>query len=247
MRASDADRDKYLELLREAFSEGRLDPHEYDQRMGAALESKTYGELYAVLEQLPVDPARVPGPPLPSNPSLPSLPGGPGHLVPVPAPMAGGTALPTGWAPPNSITAIFSSTARDGAWIVPATQDVFALFGEVKLDLTGAVLSEQATELRLNAVLGSVRLTVPDAVNLEVNGTGILGEFEQRDKRKGADKRRAPAPGAPTIRITGVALLGEVEIRTVVPKPHAVLTMLNRPQLGPGPQPPQIEPPHPGG
>ncbi|MFD7864002.1 DUF1707 domain-containing protein [Streptomyces sp. NPDC059783] len=45
MRASDADREAVVEQLREAAAEGRIDLDELDERVGAALTAKTYGEL----------------------------------------------------------------------------------------------------------------------------------------------------------------------------------------------------------
>jgi len=53
LRASDADRDQIAERLREATAEGRLRPDELDQRLGAALTASTYGELDALVADLP--------------------------------------------------------------------------------------------------------------------------------------------------------------------------------------------------
>jgi hypothetical protein len=52
MRASDADRDRVLDLLRGAAGDGRLTPDEFDERMEAALSSKTLGELAALTADL---------------------------------------------------------------------------------------------------------------------------------------------------------------------------------------------------
>jgi hypothetical protein len=53
LRASDADRDAVAERLRVAAVEGRLEPHELEQRMGIALRARTYGELDRLLADLP--------------------------------------------------------------------------------------------------------------------------------------------------------------------------------------------------
>lgn len=72
MRAADADREATAERLRVALEEGRLDLHEYDERLGRAYAAKTYAELDAVLADLPgttpaqraaVAPAAAPAPP----------------------------------------------------------------------------------------------------------------------------------------------------------------------------------------
>lgn len=52
-RASDADRDVVAEDLREAFGEGRLDQDEYQRRLDAVWQSRTYGELDRLTADLP--------------------------------------------------------------------------------------------------------------------------------------------------------------------------------------------------
>jgi hypothetical protein len=52
MRASDADRDRVLDMLREAAGDGRLTADEFDERMEAALSSRTLGELAALTADL---------------------------------------------------------------------------------------------------------------------------------------------------------------------------------------------------
>lgn len=51
--ASDADRDRAVQRLEDAFSEGRLTSAELDERTGRALAARTLGELDGVLEGLP--------------------------------------------------------------------------------------------------------------------------------------------------------------------------------------------------
>lgn len=56
-RASDSDRDVAAGDLREAFSEGRLGPDEYQRRLDAVWQARTYGELDLLTVDLP-QPAR---------------------------------------------------------------------------------------------------------------------------------------------------------------------------------------------
>jgi len=53
LRASDADREQVAERLRHAAAEGRLLAEELEQRMAIALRARTYGELSAVVSDLP--------------------------------------------------------------------------------------------------------------------------------------------------------------------------------------------------
>lgn len=52
-RASDGDRDVVAGDLRDAFSEGRLDADEYQRRLDAVWQSRTYGELDRLTTDLP--------------------------------------------------------------------------------------------------------------------------------------------------------------------------------------------------
>src|SRR5262249_20396736 len=53
IRASDADRDHVTTRLREHFAAGRLTPDELDERISAALNAKTHGQLRALMADLP--------------------------------------------------------------------------------------------------------------------------------------------------------------------------------------------------
>ena len=55
-RASDADRDAVAERLRVAASEGRIEPWELDERLTQAYGAKTYGQLAALVADLPGQP-----------------------------------------------------------------------------------------------------------------------------------------------------------------------------------------------
>lgn len=63
LRASDADRELVVERLRHAAAEGRLFADELEERLGTALSAKTYGELDALVTDLPpsASPARRTG------------------------------------------------------------------------------------------------------------------------------------------------------------------------------------------
>lgn len=62
LRASHADRDHVVDLLREAAGDGRLSPDELDQRLELALNARTYGQLAALTSDLPTGPVRPAAP-----------------------------------------------------------------------------------------------------------------------------------------------------------------------------------------
>jgi hypothetical protein len=59
MRASDADRDRVMDVLRIAAGEGRLTPDELDERLEAALSARTFGDLAALTADLVAAPLGV--------------------------------------------------------------------------------------------------------------------------------------------------------------------------------------------
>ena len=67
LRASHADREQVIEVLKAAFVQGRLDRDEFDLRVGRALASRTYADLAALTAGIiparltrarPLEPAR---------------------------------------------------------------------------------------------------------------------------------------------------------------------------------------------
>ena len=68
IRTSVADRERVTARLRDHFAEGRLTHEELDERVTAALNAKTFGELRRVLADLP-EPAPVLAP-RPAGPGL---------------------------------------------------------------------------------------------------------------------------------------------------------------------------------
>ncbi|MGO8890436.1 MAG: DUF1707 and DUF4190 domain-containing protein [Streptosporangiaceae bacterium] len=59
MRAADADRDRVVEFLNMAYSEGRLSKDEYDGRLENALSARTYADLDRLVTDLPAARATV--------------------------------------------------------------------------------------------------------------------------------------------------------------------------------------------
>jgi hypothetical protein len=53
LRASHADRDQVLSVLKTAFIQGMLTKHEFDERIGQVIASRTYAELAALTADIP--------------------------------------------------------------------------------------------------------------------------------------------------------------------------------------------------
>ena len=83
---------------------------------------------------------------------------------------------------------------------------VFALFGSGRVDLSQAALCDGAARIRIFAIFGEVKVTVPE--NWEVNS--------QTGAAFGGVEYKRAAPSAPTDRLTltGFCLFGGVKIRS---------------------------------
>ena len=213
LRASDAGREAYVGVLQQAFLDGRLSKAEYDERMAAALQARTYADLAPVLAELPVGPGQVPGPPLPATTHR-SATVPPGAVAPA-----------TGSAP---ILALFSEVARESRWTVSDGQSAVAVFGSVKLDLRTALLESTSTEIRANAIFGSVQITIPGDIAVHVDGFGAFGEYKRTDQRTVVE---SPDVG-PVVRVTGLALFGSVEV-IIVDAPVTGTDRVTGPSSGP--------------
>ena len=188
LRVSDADREQAAEVLRQAAGDGRITFDELDQRLGAAYAARTYGELTEVTADLP-----APGQPPPPGP-LATAPGT------FPAARIGGE-------PGSGMSvAILGGVDRGGTWVVPPRHSVVAVLGGVHLDLREARFSQREVTIDVFTLMGGVDIMVGDDVEVDVSGFGIMGGFDHRASGPGL-------PGAPKVRVVGLALMGGVSVR----------------------------------
>ena len=106
----------------------------------------------------------------------------------------------------RAISGIFGPARRDGRWVVPESLTVTAMFGEVEIDFTEAILQARRITLYATVVGGRLRLAVPDGVSVIVTGHLVLG------RRRGSTP--FPAADTPVIEVKGLVLAGEVIVRT---------------------------------
>ena len=107
------------------------------------------------------------------------------------------------------VLTICSGTQRQGTWRVPKKLRVVVVMGGIDLDFREAEFGPGVTEVKVTAVMGGIAIIVPPHLQVECDGDGILGLFE--GMHRGAGERD---PNAPLLRITGVAVMGALEIST---------------------------------
>ncbi|MCQ4210385.1 DUF1707 SHOCT-like domain-containing protein [Streptomyces longispororuber] len=187
LRASDADRDRVADILREALAEGRLDAEEHAERIDGVYRAKTVGELEPLVRDLPgahgARPTVAQGPP-PNQPA-------PGTIPPLPG---------------ENLVAVFSSTTRKGRWRVGRRTHAYAVFGNVEIDLSEAIFEYPQVYIKAVSVFGNVEIRVPENISLRGSGGGVLGNFE-------VDTLDATEPEAPVVYVDGVAVLGNIEAK----------------------------------
>ena len=186
LRASDADRERVANVLREAAGDGRLTMEELDERLDAVYTAKTYAELEPITRDLPAT--------------------GTAH-APVPVQSSavqdgriGGVASSEG------AFAILGGFSRKGDWVVPKDFTAFAFMAGGEIDLREARFAEPVVTIHVVAIMAGIEITVPEDVTVRVTGIGIMGGFDHGASATGA-------AGGPTIIINGVALMGGVEVR----------------------------------
>jgi len=187
MRASDADRERVAQVLHKAMSEGRLTVSELDERLAGLYQTKTFGDLVPFTRDLPDVHTPMPAVPAVAQPSQF-------------APAVGGTVTS------STSVAIMSQSVRSGQWVVPASYTAAAFWGEVKLDLREASFESGECTITATAIMAGIKIIVPPELTVRIDGFGFMGEFERAADGPGM-------PGSPVLRITGLALMGAVEVR----------------------------------
>ena len=107
------------------------------------------------------------------------------------------------------VLSIMSNTERSGRWAMPRQLEVRSLMSSIVLDLRETPLPAGVCEIDLLAVMANLEVLVPPGVVVEDLALGVMANVENRT----FDDPDAPID-APRIRITGTAIMANVEIRT---------------------------------
>ena len=188
LRVGHEERDLVAQVLQSAAADGRLGMDELDERVGAALQAKTYGELNRLVADLSADlpwqsPSRTP--------------------VPVHGPPRAGYSRED----PLRLDGGMSSEKRDGVWTVPPFIRISPGLGSVKLNCLQATPAARVIEVEVIGGAGSVLLILPDGWGVDTDRlTTTMGT-------KTVKSQRDPAPGAPLWVFYGVVGLGSFKVR----------------------------------
>lgn len=182
------EREEVIQQLCSDFANDRLTTPELDARLEAAYRATTSDELRALL---PAAAAAV----VPANAAGPRTAVGARH------------AAEHALRKPLRLAATFASVKKQGDWEPAPLTHASATFGEVVLDFRDARIGPGVTVVHASATLGSVEIVVPPGLHIECDGSATFGEFTEH-----VSMSAPPEAEAPTLRITGEALFGEVKV-----------------------------------
>lgn len=183
IRVSDADRERTHSYLSAAMTLGVLSPEEYTERAGQAVVARTRADLDALTADLPLDQLRS-------------------EVVAE----TGQTQISTSGAKPMTKVSGFIGTSDIGGGAVVGDElRVNATLGSVALDLRDVEFTAPVLTVQCRAFMGSIEVTVPPDVTLEVHGSGIVGSVDSSASGAGGD-------GAPRVVMQGRALLGSITV-----------------------------------
>ncbi len=202
MRASDAERERVAEVLRDAVAEGRLDMEEFDQRLDAVYKARTHGELEPLVRDLPAP--GTGGPVAPDAAFAPSS----GARVSW-RDRIGGPATSRG------AFAFWGGFGRKGTWTVGRRFTAFAMMGGGEIDLREARFEDRDTVIRCFAIMGGLAVTVPPGLDVNVKGFGFMGGFGDLAE-KSSQPSEPVAADSPRVTVTGFALMGGVGVERKV-------------------------------
>ncbi|MFE7773134.1 DUF1707 domain-containing protein [Streptomyces sp. NPDC057445] len=190
MRASDVERERIAERLRDAVAEGRLDMDEFEQRLDATFKARTRGELEPLVRDLPA-------------------PGG-AAAAPVAAPAGGGADWSRRIGRPATSKGAFAfwgGFGRKGTWTIGRRFTAVVLQAGGEIDLRDANFEDRDVVIRCIAIMGGVQITVPPDMEVDVRGFGLMGGFAEA-----GSVEAEITPGSPRVTITGFALMGGVGV-----------------------------------
>ncbi len=151
VRASDVDRERVADVLRQAAGEGRLTMEELEQRITAVYSAKTYAELEPLTRDLPAPDAAPQSPIAQAVVARPAL------------------------RPSRFAISIMGGFHRGDNWAVSRNLAALAVMGGGKIDLRHAQFTDGRASITAFALMGGIEIVAPEDAYIDVRGIGIMG------------------------------------------------------------------------
>ncbi|MEW2528059.1 DUF1707 domain-containing protein [Streptomyces sp. NPDC047071] len=144
LRASHADRDRVVEVLRVAAGDGLLTADELDERLEVALSARTLGELAVLTTDLP------------------------------PAPAGADAAVVEAKDVVRFEQVHSSAIERTGRWVVPRKLELAVMYCAVTLDFTDAVITHDTLRIDVGMTGKTLTLITPPGVVVDTDGLHLV-------------------------------------------------------------------------
>jgi hypothetical protein len=183
-----------IDALCEHFANDAITVEDFERRVDVAHQATSVEELRALLRDLPTS-------------NLPAAPGS--AAQPAVREDYDYAVAPREHLKENGYAiAVMGGTRRRGRWSPARITHTITIMGGAELDFREALLPPGVTEVKVYAVMGGVEIIVPPNLTVESHGIGILGGFEHA-----GNEYRDYDPSAPVLRISGIAIMGGVDIK----------------------------------
>lgn len=180
-----------IDALCEHFANDVMSVEEFEQRVEKAHKATTVDEVKALLRDLPGG----------------DLPAPTGAAVPATSPKREFGVTDAAHVEDKAfVVACLGGASRKGRWSPARTNYAVAVMGGTELDFREAQFGPGVTEVKVVTVWGGVEIVVPPGLNVECHGIAIMGGFDHMSDTVHTDM------DAPTLRITGLAVMGGVDV-----------------------------------
>jgi hypothetical protein len=153
LRASDADRERVVEVLQRAATDGQLTVEELEERVPSAYAARTRKELERLTADLSAEPS---------------------HEAPAAA-AGSGARVREGEGGTRWVVSIMGGHDKRGRWRPGPRCTVLNIMGGSDIDLNGAELSASLTEIRMYSIMGGGEIRVPHGVDVQVSNSALMG------------------------------------------------------------------------
>ncbi|NNG20023.1 DUF1707 domain-containing protein [Naumannella sp. ID2617S] len=195
MRAGNDDRERVIQTLQQAYADGRLTADELRERAARTHGAQTFGELDAVVADLPVPP-----------PSAAQQSGAVAPVAPAGAPVVAGTPG-SSMENPLILDGGWWAESRKGPWEIPQHLLLRGGAGMVTLNCLEATTPHQVIHVWVEGGMGMITVVVPDGWAVD---TRRLAKSMGMVTNRVAD---TPTGGRPTMVVNGSGGMGTITFR----------------------------------
>lgn len=201
------EREDVVQKLCAAYARDQLSTGELEARLERVYKSADRAQLQTVLDGLPaIQIVRLGEAPVPVVDVAP-----PAYQPPERAERDRGRGRGRGYGPGEKrYAAVMSEIKKEGAWTPTPVIVAVTVMGGIVLDFRETQVPIGGVDIYADVIMGSLKVILPPGLPADVDCSTFMGTVH--------DKSKAGVAGAPTIRITGGTVMGDITVVTKVPR-----------------------------